>query len=57
MIIIISYNTFNILCTACELNAIRNVLHVNRNLVQSKLYGYEGSDVFEVIKNASITII
>ncbi len=39
--------------TACELNAIRNVLQVNRGLVHSKLFGYEGSDVFEVIKNVS----
>lgn len=36
---------------ACELNAIRNVLQVNRGLVQSKMYGYEGSDVFDIIKN------
>ena len=41
---------------ACELNAIRNVLQVNRALVQSKMYGYEGSDVFEIIKNVSLSL-
>lgn len=40
-------------CVACELNAIRNVLQVNRNLVHAKMYGYEGSDVFEIIKNVN----
>jgi hypothetical protein len=36
-----------------QLNVIRNVLQVNRNLIHSKMYGYEGSDVLEVIKNVS----
>ena len=42
--------TLILINAACELNAIRNVLQVNRALVQSKMYGYEGSDVFDIIK-------
>jgi len=37
---------------ACELNAIRSILQVNRNLIQAKMFGYEGSDVFEIIKES-----
>eukprot|EP00601_Ochromonadales_sp_CCMP2298_P009776 CAMPEP_0173269114 /NCGR_PEP_ID=MMETSP1142-20121109/30703_1 /TAXON_ID=483371 /ORGANISM="non described non described, Strain CCMP2298" /LENGTH=873 /DNA_ID=CAMNT_0014205433 /DNA_START=275 /DNA_END=2895 /DNA_ORIENTATION=- len=37
---------------ACEINAIRSILQVNRDLLHSKMYGYEGSDVFEAIKDS-----
>jgi hypothetical protein len=37
---------------ACDLHIIRNVLQVNRTLLNAKMFGYEGTDVFEVIKNS-----
>jgi len=36
----------------CELTAIRTILQVNRSLVSSKLFGYEGSDIYEIIKDS-----
>lgn len=43
--------------TACDMQAIRNILSVNRTLVNAKMYGYEGTDVFEVIKNVRTTLV
>lgn len=37
---------------AANLLAIRNLVTANRSLVTAKMYGYEGSDVFETIKNS-----
>lgn len=53
LVLMLFWQWNNFIRIACELNAIRNVLQVNRSLVQSKMYGYEGSDVFEIIKNVS----
>lgn len=36
---------------ASNLTAIRNLLQSNRNLVNSKMYGFEGSDVYEIISD------
>jgi len=35
-----------------DLSAIRTILQVDRGLIQGKMFGYEGSDVFEVIKDS-----
>eukprot|EP01035_Chromulina_nebulosa_P020106 gene20106-26105_t len=37
---------------ACDIPTIKNIFTVNRNLVVAKLYGFEGADVYEVIKNS-----
>lgn len=37
---------------ACEIPAIKNVVQVNRSLVTSKMFGFEGADVYEVIQNS-----
>ena len=37
---------------ASNLTAIRNIVSLNRSLVTAKLFGYEGSDVYETIKNS-----
>lgn len=39
---------------ACDLHVIRSVLQVNRTLLNAKMFGYEGTDVFEVIKNVRV---
>lgn len=36
---------------ACDLHAIRTILQANRNLLNGKMFGYEGSDVYGIIKN------
>ena len=40
-------------CLACEIPAIKNVVQINRSLVTSKMFGFEGADVYEVIQNVS----
>lgn len=45
------YGLFHLLMIACELHAIRTILQANRTLLNSKMFGYEGTDVFEIIKN------
>ena len=42
---------------ACEIQSIKNILQVNRSLVTSKMFGFEGADVYEVIKNVSFFIV
>jgi len=36
-----------------NLTLIRNLFGVNRSLLSAKLYGYEGSDVYDTIPNVS----
>lgn len=36
----------------CNLVAFRNLVQHNRSLVTEKMYGFEGADVYEVIKNS-----
>jgi hypothetical protein len=42
---------------ACDLHAIRSILQANRNLLNGKIFGYEGSDVYGIIKNVRIFIV
>lgn len=37
---------------AANLHAIRNIFSINRNLVNDKLFGYEGHDIYESIPNS-----
>ncbi len=37
----------------CHISTIKSLLVENRNLLNAKLFGYEGSDVHEIIVNVS----
>lgn len=39
------------LILAFDLNTIRNILQTSPHLLNSKLYGYEGTDIFDIIPN------
>lgn len=41
----------------CNIPTIKNILQINRSLVTAKMFGFEGADVYEVIKNVSIEFI
>lgn len=43
-------------CAENNSGAIRNILTVNRSLLNGKMFGYEGSDLFETIKNVRIVV-
>jgi hypothetical protein len=48
LIVLILFVSFAI---ACDLHAIRSILQANRNLLNGKMFGYEGSDVYGIIQN------
>ena len=41
---------------AFDLLSIRGILQANRALLTSKMHGYEGTDVYEVIQNVCVLI-
>lgn len=45
-----SSDSFDEITTGCDLPVLRNILQANRALLNGKMFGYEGSDVFDIIK-------
>ncbi len=54
--VVLLLSVFIVCCVKGEITAVRNILRVKNSLLNAKLFGFEGADVYEKISNVVVDV-